>query len=167
MAPSQLSQQAYDRLQEELSRIARELKTSIPAAIEKARALGDLKENAEYHAAKERQANAAARVQELMGMIQRARLIENLEVDATRVGVGTETVLRPAEENGAPAITFWILGEGDSGVAPGALSYRAPIARPLLGKEVGAEVELVMAEGPRRYRVESIRRRLPGDPGGI
>ncbi|HEV8129429.1 MAG TPA: GreA/GreB family elongation factor [Candidatus Eisenbacteria bacterium] len=162
-----MTRATYDRLQEELSRIARDLKTSIPAAIEKARALGDLKENAEYHAAKERQANAAARVHELMGMIQRARLIENLEVDATRVGVGTETVLRPTEENGAAAITFWLLGEGDSGVAPGALSYRAPIARPLLGKEVGAEVELTMAEGPRRYRVESIRRRLPGDPGGI
>jgi transcription elongation factor GreA len=162
-----MTRATYDRLQEELAKIARELKTSIPAAIEKARALGDLKENAEYHAAKDRQANAAARVHELMGMIQRARLIENLEVDASRVGVGTETVLQPMEENGATPVIFWILGEGDSGVAPGALSYRAPIARPLLGKEVGAEVELEMAEGPRRYRVESIRRRLPGDPGGI
>jgi transcription elongation factor GreA len=158
-----MTRATYDRLQEELHRTARDLKTGIPAAIEKARALGDLRENAEYHAAKERQANAATRVQELMGMIQRARLIENLDVDPSRVGVGTETVLRPAEENGAPVLTFWILGEGDAGVAPGVLSYRAPLARPLLGKAVGAEVELAMAEGPRRYRVESIRRRLPGE----
>jgi len=158
-----MTRATYDRLQGELAKLARDLKTSIPAAIDTARALGDLKENAEYHAAKERQANAATRVQELMGMIQRARLIENLEIDAGRIGVGTETTLRAVEGNGDPLLTFWILGEGDSGIAPGALSYRAPIARPLLGKEVGAEVELTMEEGPRRFRVESIRRRLPTD----
>ncbi|HET7498348.1 MAG TPA: GreA/GreB family elongation factor, partial [Candidatus Eisenbacteria bacterium] len=56
----------------------------------------------------------------------------------------------------------WILGEGDGNIAPGVLSYRAPLARNLLGKEVGAEVELTLEEVPRRYRVESIRRRLPG-----
>jgi len=146
-----------------MGKIARDLKTSIPAAIEKARALGDLRENAEYDAAKQRQANAASRLQEVMSMIQRARLIENMEIDASRVGVGTETTLRPSEGNGEPALTYWILGEGDSGLGPGILSYRAPIARPLLGKEVGAEVELVMEDGPKRFRVESIRRRLPGE----
>jgi len=155
-----MTRATYDRLQAEMAKIALDLKTSIPAAIEKARALGDLRENAEYEAAKQRQANAAARLQEVMGMIQRARLIENLEVDASRVGVGTEATLRP-EGNNEPALTFWILGEGDSNIAPGVLSYRAPLARNLLGKEVGAEVELAMEEGPRRYRVESIRRRLP------
>lgn len=156
-----MTRATYDRLQEEMGRIARDLKTSIPAAIEKARALGDLRENAEYEAAKQRQANAAARLQEVMGMIQRARLIENLEVDTSRVGVGTETTLRP-EGNNEPALTFWILGEGDGAIAPGVLSYRAPLARTLLGKEVGAEVELALEEGTRRFRVESIRRRLPG-----
>jgi len=156
-----MTRTTYDRLNVEMAKIARDLKTSIPAAIEKARALGDLRENAEYEAAKQRQANAAARLQEVMGMIQRARLIENLEVDSSRVGVGTEATLRP-EGNNDPPITFWILGEGDGNIAPGVLSYRAPLARNLLGKEVGAEVELTLEEVPRRYRVESIRRRLPG-----
>ena len=156
-----MTRATYDRLQEEMAKLAKDLKTSIPAAIEKARALGDLRENAEYAAAKQRQANAAARLKELMGMITRARLIENIEVDDSRIGVGTETVLRP-EGNHGPPVTFWILGEGDAGVAPGALSYRAPLARNLLGKEVGAEVELALEEGSQRYRVESIRKRLPG-----
>ncbi|MGE5178955.1 MAG: GreA/GreB family elongation factor, partial [Bacteroidota bacterium] len=155
-----MTRTTYDRLQEEMGKVARDLKTSIPAAIEKARALGDLRENAEYEAAKQRQANAAARLKELMGMIQRARLIENLDVDTSRIGVGTETTLRP-EGNGEPPITFWILGEGDGAIAPGVLSYRAPLARNLLGKEVGAEVELALEQGPRRYKVESIRKRLP------
>lgn len=157
-----MTRATYDRLNVEMAKIARDLKTSIPAAIEKARALGDLRENAEYDAAKQRQANAAARLQEVMGMIQRARLIENLEVDTSRVGVGTEATLRP-EGNNDPPVVFWILGEGDGAIAPGVLSYRAPLARNLLGKEVGAEVELALEEkGPRLYRVESIRRRLPG-----
>jgi transcription elongation factor GreA len=158
-----MSRATYDRLQEELSRTARDLKTVIPAAIETARALGDLRENAEYEAAKQRQANAAARVQELMTMIQRARLIETIDIDSSRVGVGTETTLQPLEGNGTNPLTLWILGEGDSTLAPGILSYRAPLARPLLGKEVGAEVELLMEDGPRRFRVDSIKRRLPGE----
>jgi transcription elongation GreA/GreB family factor len=58
-------------------------------------------------------------------------------------------------------VTYWILGDGDSGLAPGVLSYRAPLARPLLGKTVGSEVDLEYPEGTRRYRVESIVKRLP------
>lgn len=153
----------YDRLQEDLKRMALELKTSIPAAIEKARQLGDLRENAEYEAAKQRQANAAVRIQELMKTIQHARLIENMEIDPSRVGVGTEARLAPLDQDAAP-MTLWILGEGDNALGPGILSYRAPLARPLLGKGAGAEVAIPTIEGPRRYRIESIRKRLPGDP---
>ena len=156
-----MSRVTYDRLESELKRVALELKTTIPAAIERARQLGDLRENAEYEAAKLKQANAAARVQELITLLERTRILDTMEIDDSRVGVGTEAVLAPVAA-GDPPLTYWILGEGDSGLAPGVLSYRAPLARPLLGKRVGAEVELELPEGPRRYRVESISRRLPG-----
>lgn len=156
-----MSRITYDRLEKELKRLALELKTSIPAAIEKARQLGDLRENAEYEAAKLKQANTAARVQELITTLERTRILDTMEIDESRVGVGTETVLAPLT-GGDPPLTFWILGEGDSGLAPGVLSYRAPLARPLLGKRVGAEVELDFPEGSRRFRIESIVRRLPG-----
>ena len=156
-----MSRITYDRLETELKRLALELKTTIPAAIEKARQLGDLRENAEYEAAKLKQANAAARVQELITLLERTRILDTMEIDDSRVGVGTEVVLAPIE-TGDPPLTYWILGEGDSGLAPGVLSYRAPLARPLLGKRVGAEVELEFPEGARRYRVEAISRRLPG-----
>ncbi|HET9252802.1 MAG TPA: GreA/GreB family elongation factor, partial [Candidatus Eisenbacteria bacterium] len=151
----------FDRMEAELKRLALELKTTIPAAIEKARQLGDLRENAEYEAAKLKQANTATRVQELMTTLERTRILDTMEIDDSRVGVGTEVVLAPAAPGDGP-LTFWILGEGDSGLAPGVLSYRAPLARPLLGKQVGAEVDLELADGPRRYRVESISKRLPG-----
>lgn len=155
-----MSRPTYDRLEAELKRLSFELKTSIPAAIEKARQLGDLRENAEYEAAKLKQANAAARVTELLNTLERTRLLETMEIDPSRVGVGTQAALQPVDGNGG-IVTYWILGDGDSGLAPGVLSYRAPLARPLLGKRVGSEVDLEYPEGTRRFRVESIVKRLP------
>jgi transcription elongation factor GreA len=155
-----MSRPTYDRLEAELKRLSLELKTTIPAAIEKARQLGDLRENAEYEAAKLKQANAAARVTELLNTLERTRLLETMEIDPSRVGVGTQAALQPVDGNGG-TVTYWILGDGDSGLAPGVLSYRAPLARPLLGKRVGSEVDLEYPEGTRRFRVESIVKRLP------
>ena len=156
-----MTRTTYEKLEAEFKRIKLELRTSIPAAIEKARQLGDLRENAEYEAAKQRQANAAARAQELMNLIDRTRLLETIEVDATRVGVGTEVSLEPLD--GAAPLKYWILGEGDHALGPGILSYRAPIVRPLLGKPEGAEVSIELPEGVRSYRIASIRKRLPGE----
>lgn len=156
-----MSRPTYEKLEAEFKKLKLDLKTVIPAAIEKARQMGDLRENAEYDAAKQRQANAAARAQELMNLLDRTRLLETIEVDPSRVGVGTEVSLLPVDPGAAPALQYWILGEGDHNLGPGILSYRAPILRPLLGKSEGAEVALEMPEGERRYRIASIRKRLP------
>jgi len=153
----------YQRLEAELRRLALELKTTIPASIERARQLGDLRENAEYEAAKLKQANAATRVQELMNLLEKTRVLETLEIDPSRVGAGTEVFLTSVG-GGAEPLRFWILGEGDHLLGEGILSYRAPIARPLLGKSAGAEVEIEFETGVRRFRIDSIRKRLPGDP---
>ncbi len=156
-----MSRTTYERLEAEFKKLKLDLKTVIPAAIEKARQLGDLRENAEYEAAKQRQANAAARAQELMNVLDRTRLLETIEVDATRVGVGTEVTLQPVDAPGSPPLQYWILGEGDHALGPGILSYRAPILKPLLGKPEGAEAVLEVPEGARAYRIASIRKRLP------
>ena len=92
-------------------------------------------------------------------------MLESLEIDPTRVGAGTEVFLTALGGEGGPStIRFWILGEGDHLLGDGILSYRAPIARPLLGKNAGTEVEIEFETGVRRFRIESIRKRLPGDP---
>lgn len=160
-----MSRETYEKLESELKRLRLDLKTTIPASIEKARQLGDLRENAEYEAAKQRQANAAARAQELLSLLERTRLLETIEVDATRVGVGTEVALEPLDPSRGEPIRYWILGEGDHALGPGILSYRAPILRPLLGKTQGAEVLLELpGVGAQPFRIASIRKRLPGDP---
>ncbi|HMI31168.1 MAG TPA: GreA/GreB family elongation factor [Candidatus Limnocylindrales bacterium] len=158
-----MSRPTYEKLEAEFKRIKLELKTSIPAAIEKARQLGDLRENAEYEAAKQRQANAAARAQELMNVLERTRLLETIEVDASRVGVGTEVSLDPLDQPGSPQLRYWILGEGDNALGPGILSYRAPILKPLLGKQEGDQVVIEFPEGSRPFRIVTIRKRLPGE----
>jgi len=158
-----MTRATHRRLVEEAQRIGLELKTSIPAAIEKARALGDLRENAEYEAAKQRQANAAARLQSLMDLLARTRLLESIEIDPARAGVGTEVELAPLGREG-DRLRYWILGEGDNQLGPGIVSYRAPIARPLLGKSVGAEVTIPTVDGERAYRITAIEKRLPAEP---
>jgi transcription elongation factor GreA len=160
-----MTRTTYQRLEAELRRLALELKTTIPAAIERARQLGDLKENAEYEAAKLKQAHAANRVQELITLLEQTRILETLEIDPSRVGAGTEVTLTPLGGDGAGApLRYWILGEGDHLLGEGILSYRAPIARPLLGKTAGTEVDIEFETGVRRFRIDTIRRRLPGDP---
>jgi len=154
-----MTRTTYNRLEEEAKRIGLELKTSIPAAIEKARALGDLRENAEYEAAKQRQANAATRLQSLMDTLARTRLLETIEVDPSRAGIGTEVELEPVD--GGDRVRYWILGEGDNALGPGIVSYRAPIAKPLLGRPVGAEVLLPTGDGERAFRITAIEKRLP------
>jgi transcription elongation factor GreA len=151
----------YEKLEAEFKKLKLDLKTVIPTAIEKARQLGDLRENAEYEAAKQRQANAAARAQELMNVLERTRLLETIEVDASRVGVGTEVRLTPVDSPEATPLEYWILGEGDHELGPGILSYRAPILKPLLGKPEGATAVLEFPEGARSYLIASIRKRLP------
>ena len=99
-----MSRPTYERLEAEFKKLKLDLKTVIPAAIEKARQLGDLRENAEYEAAKQRQANAAARAQELMNLLDRTRLLETIEVDPSRVGVGTEVSLTPVDPGAAPGV---------------------------------------------------------------
>jgi len=158
-----MTKTTYQRLESELKRLALELKTTIPAAIERARQLGDLKENAEYDAAKAKQASTANRVQELITLLEATRILETLEIDPKRVGAGTEVFLTPVGVGEAP-VRFWILGEGDHLLGEGILSYRAPLARPLLGKSPGEEVDIEFETGVRRFRIESIRKRLPGDP---
>jgi transcription elongation factor GreA len=157
-----MSRATYRRLTQEMERLGLELKTSIPAAIEKARALGDLRENAEYEAAKQRQANAAARLQSMMDLLARTRLLESIEIDPSRAGIGTEVELEPLAP-GQEHVRFWILGEGDNQLGPGIISYRAPVARPLLGKPVGSEVTIPTIDGERRYRITAIEKRLPAE----
>lgn len=144
-------------LQRELEEIERELRTTIPQTIQKARELGDLKENAEYHSAKLKQRNAQTRASSIQKRISRARFVEDAEYREGVAGLGTEVVL----ESGGETSSYWILGDGEHHLGQHVISHMTPIARAILGHSVGDEFELGEGEQRRTWRLRSVVRRLP------
>ncbi len=148
------------RLEAERQRVGMELKTIIPQAIQKAREHGDLRENAEYKAAKDKQANYAKRFEEIEKQLKSVRLIETLEREPGRALPGTELTLSPAGTDGEDLV-LWLLGEGDQALGDGVVSYKAPVGQAVYRKRVGDEVDIPGPGGVRRYRLKDVRERLP------
>ena len=144
-------------LQRELEELERELRTTIPQTIQKARELGDLKENAEYHSAKLKQSNAQKRAASLQKRISRARFVEETEFREGVAGLGTEVVL----ESGGETSSYWILGDGEHHLGAHVISHQTPIARAILGHSVGESLELGDGDQRRTWRLQSVTRRLP------
>jgi len=152
-----MTRATWEKLQKELERMEQELRTTIPATIQRARELGDLKENAEYHAAKQKQANVSKMVAALQLRLGRARFVEDTEHKDGVVGLGTEVVL----ESDRDMVTYWVLGEGEHHLGDHVVSFQAPVGRALMGRSIGDEVEIGEGEERRRYHVVSVERRLP------
>ena len=147
-------------LQQELEEVERELRTTIPATIQKARELGDLKENSEYHSAKLKQANAQKRAGSLQMRISRARFVEDADFKDGVAGLGSEVVLTAGDETRR----FWILGDGEHHLGEHVISHQTPIAKAIVGRTVGDRVELVENEQKRTWVIQSVTRRLPPTP---
>ena len=154
-----MTRQTIDRLQKEVEGLDWDLKTTIPRMIRKARELGDLKENAEYDAARNKQRESTKRLEELFERIRLARAIEEIEFDPDRVGPGVEVKI--ALESGETR-AYWILGEGDGDFGEEVVSYRAPLGLCLLGKK--KDDEDVLPDGTK-FRIESFTQKLPGNAG--
>jgi transcription elongation GreA/GreB family factor len=152
-----MTRATWARLQRELEELERELRTTIPQTIQKARELGDLKENAEYHSAKLKQSNAQKRAGSLQLRISRARFVEDAEFRDGVVGLGTEVVL----ESGAETMSYWILGDGEHHLGDHVISHQTPIAKAILGHGIGDSLDLGEGEERRTWRVRSVTRRLP------
>ena len=154
-----MTRATWARLQRELEDLERELRTTIPQTIQKARELGDLKENAEYHSAKLKQRNAQHRAGSLQRRISRARFVEDAEYREGVAGLGTEVVLE--SENGGETTSYWILGDGEHHLGDHVISHQTPIAKAILGRGIGDSLELGEGEERRTWRVRSVTRRLP------
>jgi transcription elongation factor GreA len=157
-----MTRATWERLQNELERLERELRTTIPAAIQKARELGDLSENAEYHAAKQKQTNVSQLVASLQLRLARARFVEDVEHKDGVVGLGTEVVLEGADQE---LLTYWILGEDEHHLGENVISFQTPVGRALMGHGIGDEVELGEGAERRAWHIVSVERRLPKHEG--
>jgi len=142
----------YQKLTDELKRL-RDERPRIVDAIEEARAHGDLSENAEYHAAKERQGQVEATVSDLEDKVSRAQIIDPKELSGDKVVFGATVVL--LDEDDKP-VKYQLVGEREADAKKGKISYNSPLGRALIGRVVGDEVELTVPAGDKYYLIKQI-----------
>ena len=145
----------FKELEAELRRLKTVDRPEIIRAIAAARDHGDLSENAEYHAARERQAFVEGRVADLEDLIRRAEVIDVRKLKGKVIRFGA--TVRVADEDTDDKVTYRIVGEHEADVKGGRLSITSPLARALIGKSVGQSVEVSTPNGVRSYEVVSVR----------
>jgi transcription elongation factor GreA len=144
--------EGYEKLTADLQALRLE-RPKIVDAIEEARAHGDLSENAEYHAAKERQGQVEAQIAEIEDRVSRAQIIDPASLSGDKVVFGaTVTVLDDNEKKQR----YQIVGMTEADARQGRISYDSPLGRALIGKQVGEEVEVTVPSGDRFYQVKKI-----------
>jgi len=141
-------------LEEEFRRLKNVERPAVSKAIGIAREHGDLKENAEYHAAKERQSFIEGRLKELEGVISCSQVIDPASLSGDRVQFGA--TIRLADEETDEEITYQIVGSEESDAKSGRLSVTSPLARALMGKTIGDSVEVHTPGGRKSYEVITV-----------
>lgn len=146
-----MTPEGYARLAEELKRLKTIERPAVIRAIAAAREHGDLSENAEYHAARERQSFIEGRVMELEDQLARAEVIDASKLSGKRVMFGA--TVRLVDEETEEEVTYRIVGPLEADIQQGLLSIESPLARALLGKEAGDEVEVETPRGTRYFEI--------------
>lgn len=144
--------EGYATLTDELKRLKLE-RPQIVDAIEEARAHGDLSENAEYHAAKERQGQVEAQIADLEDRLSRALVIDPTTLSGDKVVFGATVSLLDEEEK---KIRYQLVGQTEADAKIGRISYNSPLGRALIGRQVGEEVEVTTPSGDKYFEIEGI-----------
>jgi len=156
MSKVPMTVRGFELLQEELKKLKGGDRPAVIQAIAEARAHGDLKENAEYHAAKEQQGFIEARIKDIEGKLSHVQVIDVTAVDARgRIIFGSTVKL--IEEATGKEITYTIVGDDEADIKNGLISYTSPIARALISKNEGDVVDFVAPDGEKSYEVIEVR----------
>ncbi len=145
-------QEGYDKLTQDLKRLKVE-RPQIVDAIEEARAHGDLSENAEYHAAKERQGQIEASIADIEDKLSRAQIIDPKDLSGDKIVFGATVTL--LDEDDKP-VKYQIVGQTEADAKTGRISYNSPLGRALIGRKVEDEIEVAVPAGDRYYLVSKI-----------
>jgi len=141
------------KVREELARLKAE-RPKISREIGVARDHGDISENAEYHAAKERQGMVEAQIKDLEDKLSRSEVIDPARLSGTRIRFGATVSLSNLETE--EAVTYQIVGADEASIEEGTISISAPLARALIGKETGDEVTVILPGGKRSYEITDV-----------
>ena len=144
--------EGYSKLNDELKRLKAE-RPQIVDAIEEARAHGDLSENAEYHAAQERQGQIEASIADIEDKLSRAQIIDPSELSGDKIVFGATVTLLDEDEK---PIRYQIVGQTEADAKVGRISYNSPLGRALIGRQKGEEVEVSTPSGDRYYEIKKI-----------
>jgi len=150
-----MTAEGYQALDAELKRLKTEERPAVIQAISEARAHGDLSENAEYHAAKERQAFIETRVAEIEDKIARSQVIDVSKLSGKQIKFGATVNL--IDEDSGDKSKYKIVGEDEADVKAGKVSITSPIARALIGKEEGDVVEVMAPGGAKSYEIVKVK----------
>ena len=142
------------KLQEEITALEYELRNELPKEILKARAHGDLKENAEFHAAKERQRFVDARLGQLKQRLAEFSMVDMSKIPRDRVGLGSTVVVLDVDKD--DEFTYKIVPSEEADAPKGLISTSSPIGRGLLGKQEGDEVSVVIPGGVRVFEIRKL-----------
>lgn len=145
-------QDGYEKLSDQLKRLKAE-RPLVVDAIEEARAHGDLSENAEYHAAKERQGQIEASIADIEDKLSRAQVIDPRDLSGDKIVFGATVTLIDEDEK---PIRYQIVGLAEADARTGRISYNSPLGRALIGRKVDDEVEVTVPSGDRYYLVSAI-----------
>ena len=143
------------RIQDEIATLELEMRVELPKQILTARAHGDLKENAEYHAAKERQGMVAAKLNQLKGRLAEVSMIDFTRIPTDRVGLGSEVVVLDLKKD--EECTYILVMTEETDAAKGMISTGSPIGRALVGKEVGDVVKVQLPGGVRELEIVKLK----------
>ncbi len=144
--------EGYRQIEDELKRLKLE-RPQIVDAIEEARAHGDLSENAEYHAAKERQGQVEATIADLEDKLSRALVIDPTTLSGDKIVFGATVSLVDQDEK---KVRYQLVGQQEADARIGRISYNSPLGRALIGRHAGEEVEVTTPSGDRYYEIEKI-----------
>ena len=145
--------EGFRKLTDELKRLKSEERPEIVQAIEDARAHGDLSENAEYHAAKERQGQVEATIADLEDRLSRAMIIDPTTLSGDKVVFGATVTLLDEDEK---KVKYQLVGQVEADAKDGRISYNSPLGRALIGRQAGDEVEVSTPSGDRYYEIKKI-----------
>ncbi len=150
-----MTRMGYEKLREELKRLKSKERYQVAREIETARGHGDLSENAEYDAAKEKQGHLEARIRDMESRLAHAEVIDPAGLDSDKVVFGATVVLEDLDSG--EEVRMQIVGPDEADVTQGKISVHAPLARALIGKEVDDEVVVKAPGGTRNYGILEIR----------
>ena len=150
-----MTAEGYQALDAELKRLKTEERPAVIQAISEARSHGDLSENAEYHAAKERQAFIETRLAEIEDKIARAQVIDISKLSGKQVKFGATVQL--VDEDSGDKAKYKIVGEDEADVKAGKVSITSPIARAMIGKEEGDVIEVMAPGGAKSYEIVKVK----------